>query len=77
MRDGAVEAMAKAIDGTFEYGTESEWTPEATAALDALLDYLEANADEWERTALDVSTKWGIEDIDTDDLVAVLREVSG
>ena len=55
LRDDAVEAMAKAFVGTYrDYETreylQSPWqgdVEDMEAALDALLDCLEANAHEW------------------------------
>jgi len=51
LREGAIEAAAKGIAGDWLTIQLAPGLAEkiARAALDALLDYLEANADEWWR----------------------------
>jgi hypothetical protein len=72
LRDRAVEAMAKAIEGLFADSPPADWSPEAEAALDALLDTLEANADEW---AIEAARQVGfiVGRPGRDGLLAVLR----
>lgn len=57
LRDGAIEAMAEAVEGDCDIVECTTPAQHVFAALDALLDYLGTHRDEWPMEAK--SDDWG------------------